>query len=287
MVDSDGYKNAASEKNCGFMTRRYLKLAVPSIVNNLFNEFTFQMNIFFIGRMGSPTLMAGVGLASVTVNMLMTSVVIGVNGALGTLVSQAFGMNKLKLCGLYLNRGFMIFTICCMPFATLLLFSEKILIAIGQDPSTAAVSQYYIYWLIPCTFFRGCVNLLKQFLNCCNLSYIPMISTIISNVLHLGWLCLFMIVFDMGISGIGLATLITFTTQASAMLIYANMVPELKEALYLAPSQDLFSGWGQYLAYSLPNVAMVCAEWWAFELITLMAGWVGVVEQAVCVVLFN
>ena len=121
-------------------------------------------------------------------------------------------MGELKLCGLYLNRGFIIFTVTCIPFAVLLLFSESILVGIGQDADTAKISQYYIYWLIPCTFFRGCVNLLKQFLNCCNLSYIPMVATIIANVMHLGWLCLFSLVFDMGITGIALATLITFTT---------------------------------------------------------------------------
>ena len=71
------------------------------------------------------------------------------------------------------------------------------------------------------------------------------------------------------------------------MLIYANNVPQLKEALYLPTSSELFSGWAQYLSISLPNLAMVCAEWWAFEVVTLMAGWLGVIEQAVCVVLFD
>jgi len=32
---------------------------------------------------------------------------------------------------------------------------------------------------------------------------------------------------------------------------------------------------------------MLCSEWWAFEIITLMSGYLGVNEQAVIVVLFN
>jgi MATE family multidrug resistance protein len=33
------------------------------------------------------------------------------------------------------------------------------------------------------------------------------------------------------------------------------------------------SGWGQFLTVALPAVAMICCEWWSWELMILAAGW--------------
>jgi len=43
---------------------------------------------------------------------------------------------------------------------------------------------------------------------------------------------------------------------------------------------EAFRGWGEYLQVSLPATAMICAEWWAFEALTIMAGILGVTELA-------
>ena len=39
-------------------------------------------------------------------------------------------------------------------------------------------------------------------------------------------------------------------------------------------------GWGEYLCISIPATVMICAEWWAFEIIELLAGILGVTELA-------
>jgi len=91
----------------------------------------WQQNLIFVGRMGDATLLAGVGLATTTINMMCFSLLVGLNGALETLVSQAFGMKELNLCGRYFNRGLVIMAVCYLPMVLILVFSEPILIAIG------------------------------------------------------------------------------------------------------------------------------------------------------------
>ncbi len=49
----------------------------------------------------------------------------------------------------------------------------------------------------------------------------------------------------------------------------------------------MFKGWKKYLSLAIPSTLMLCSEWWAFELLTIMAGWIGVNEQAIAIVLFN
>ena len=60
----------------------------------------------------------------------------GMNGALETLVSQAFGYGNITLCGVYLNRARVVGTLIFIPCVVLLIFAESILLKLGQDPLT-------------------------------------------------------------------------------------------------------------------------------------------------------
>lgn len=35
---------------------------------------------------------------------------------------------------------------------------------------------------------------------------------------------------------------------------------------------EVFQGWGTYLRVAVPSMIMICAEWWAFDVVTLLAG---------------
>ena len=53
------------------------------------------------------------------------------------------------------------------------------------------------------------------------------------------------------------------------------------------PTCDAFEGWKSYLKLAIPSVLMLCPDWWSFEIIIIMSGWIGVNEQATMVVLFQ
>ena len=40
-------------------------------------------------------------------------------------------------------------------------------------------------------------------------------------------------------------------------------------------------GWPEYLRLAIPATILLCSEWWAFEILTLIAGLIGVKAQAV------
>lgn len=66
-------------------------------------------------------------MANMIINMTVTSVAFGLNGALETLVSQAYGARELSLCGVYLNRSRLIITIFFLPLILLLINTSSIL----------------------------------------------------------------------------------------------------------------------------------------------------------------
>ena len=84
--------------------------------------------------MGSAAKLAGVGLGTSWLNVLCFSILMGTNAAQETLTSQAWGANKHRLCGVYLNRGRIINTVIFIPQVLVLSFSYEILQWLGQDP---------------------------------------------------------------------------------------------------------------------------------------------------------
>ena len=49
------------------------------------------LNIVFVSKLNNPALIAAVGLGNTTMNLCCLSVILGFNGALDTLISQAAG----------------------------------------------------------------------------------------------------------------------------------------------------------------------------------------------------
>ena len=61
------------------------------MVSCVFLYLTFFMNILFAGRLNSTEKLAGVGLGTTVINVLGQEILIGMNGALETLVANAYG----------------------------------------------------------------------------------------------------------------------------------------------------------------------------------------------------
>lgn len=105
-----------------------------------------------MSRLNNPVLLAGVGLGTMTSNILCLSILLGFNTALQTLASRAYGAGDLHLCGVYLNRARVIMAVAFLPTVLVLAFSEKILVAIGQDPEVSKYAYQYMMVLIPAMF---------------------------------------------------------------------------------------------------------------------------------------
>ena len=103
-------------------------------------------------------MLAGVGMGNVIMNMLGLAVIYGMNMALETLVSQSYGQGNLELCGVYLNRGRFIITLCFIPIALILTKVHDILAFIGQDPEVSRYAQTYVLAYIPGLYLIGLFN---------------------------------------------------------------------------------------------------------------------------------
>jgi multidrug resistance protein, MATE family len=113
-----------------------------------------------------------------------------------------------------------------------------------------------------------------------------MFATVVTSVLHAGFLVMFLKTFNLGILGIIYASTLTNSIQLLIILIYAWMKQSIKDAIFW-PDLESFKDWKLYLALSIPSTMMICGECWFYEIVTIMSGYIGVNEQAVMVILVN
>ena len=114
------------------MFKTFLRIALPAMLTNLSSMTTVIVSYMFAGHMNDPVKLAAIGLAFSVNSILVLSLLIGLNAAQETLTSQAFGANDLRLCGVYLNRGFFILIAFFIPLAVIpSFFARSIFMAMG------------------------------------------------------------------------------------------------------------------------------------------------------------
>ena len=91
---------------------------------------------------------------------------------------------------------------------------------------------------------------------------------------------------NLGIAGAGIANIITNAITLSLNMIYTFSISEIKKAIF-CPDKRLFLNLCQYLKLGFPCTFMLCLNLWANLCIDIVAGYIGVTEQATQLVLFN
>lgn len=130
---------------------------------------------------------------------------------------------------------------------------------------------------MPAMFFFAHYDLYKRWLACMRITFVPMVAMFVATFLHIPLCFLFVNYFDMGIRGLGMATSVKDCVLLLIVMVYGNCSREVQPALSL-PDRESLRGWCEYLKISLPSTIMICAEWWAFEILIIMAGILGVPE---------
>ena len=87
-----------------------------------------MINVIFSGRLGDPAKTAGVGLGTTVNHIFGCCILFGLNRAMDTLISQAYGAGNLSLCGVYLVRAWIIGSIAFIPVTIICLNCDVFLL---------------------------------------------------------------------------------------------------------------------------------------------------------------
>lgn len=252
--------------------------AVPALLNNFLGFINETTNVLFIGHLGSPAALAAVGIGNMLQNVCGLSIGIGIISGLDTLASQAHGAGHDDLACIFTQRARVITAMQLLWIIPLMMFSDRWLVALGQDPEVAQMAQQYNSVSAPFMFFFFYASSARRLL-AAFLRPGPAVAVALTcALLHVVWCAIFVAWLDLGNFGLGLANGATWTLRALLFSAYLwHVAPQLgierRQAMGL--QREAFRGWGSYLRVALPAMVQTCAEWWFWEICTLFVGLLG------------
>ncbi|ESQ35291.1 hypothetical protein EUTSA_v10007529mg [Eutrema salsugineum] len=250
--------------------KRLICFAAP-MAAVLIAQFLLQIiSMVMVGHLGNLSL-ASASLASSFCNVTGFSFIIGMSCALDTLSGQAYGAKLYRKMGVQTYTAMFCLTLVCVPLSIIWFNMEKILVLLGQDHSIAHESGRYAAWLIPGLFSYAFLQPLIRYFQTQSLITPLLITSCFVFCLHLP-LC-WLLVYKSGLGFLGGALALGFSNWLYAILLGFIMCFSSACSKTRAPlSMEIFNGVGEFFKYAIPSAAMVCLEWWSYELIILLSG---------------
>ncbi|KAJ0402338.1 hypothetical protein ATCC90586_006534 [Pythium insidiosum] len=228
------------------------------------------------GHLDSPLKKEYVDAATLSImfsNITGYAVGFGLMMALDTLCSQAFGAKRFDKIGVYAQSGLVVIGVCLVPIFLANYFMAPVLLWFGQDPVVSELAQVYSRYNLIGMPFVFLYDILRRVMQAQNVMS-PMVAiAVISNVVQIGsgyWLAYHT---PMGFEGIPLSRSLGNITLPLMVGVYLQYNRAFRD--------QWWSGWNLtaalehirlFLSLGVPAMLMHAMEWWAFEMISLMAG---------------
>ncbi|KAL2200571.1 mate-domain-containing protein [Corynascus similis CBS 632.67] len=229
-------------------------------------------SIFAVGRLGTLELGA-VSLASMTANITCYAPVQGLATCLDTLCAQAFGSGHKHLVGLQLQRMTYFLLLLLVPVAAIWLRAEPIL-ATMIEPESAALAATYLRIALLGTPAYAAFEGGKRFVQAQGLfhatTYVLLVAAPTNALLN--WL----LVWKLGWGYVGAPTAVAITQNVMPLLLALYVWKVDGSQAWGGFRRSALRNWGPMIRLALPGMIMVVAEWFAFEILTLASGRLGV-----------
>ena len=234
----------------GSVTKSMLLFACPRILGNLLQQFYNVADTLIVGRFLGSDALAAVG-SSFSLMTFLTSILLGLCMGSGIVFSMLFGARKadsLKNC---IFISFVITGLLAVFIELLVLALTDPLLALLQIPEAIlADTRSYLQIIFCGILFTFLYNFFASLARSIGNSVIPLIFLAVSTALNILLDLLFILSFDMGVSGAAWATILAQAVSAVGMIAYCyRKIPFLKlKKQHLQFSKAAVS---QILQYSL------------------------------------
>ncbi|XP_062408856.1 multidrug and toxin extrusion protein 1 isoform X2 [Sardina pilchardus] len=243
----------------------------------LFMDYSVPLiSTLFCGHLGRTEL-AGVALANAIINVTGVSIGIGLSSACDTLMSQTFGSGNVKRVGVILQRAILILLLACVLSWTILLNTEPILLAIGQDPHVVKISQKYVKIFMIALPASFAYQLESRYLQIQEIIWPQVICGVVAVCISALTNYIFLFVLGLGVAGSAGANAISQYSMAITLFLYIQW-KGLHKITWAGWSKECLQEWGDYIRLAIPSLIVVSIEWWTFELGGFLAGLLNEVE---------
>lgn len=261
--------------------------SIPLVMTFLLQNSLSTVSVFSVGHLGAVEL-AAVSMGSMTANITGYATIQGIATALDTLCPQAFGAKRYGMVGDYMQKCVaLIFVIMIPVLFVWVFFGYDLICLILPDKETAKLAADYLFYIspgIPAYILFECGKRFLQAQGVYHISTYVLLFAAPSNlIMNL------VFVKSFGYLGAPIAVAINYWLMfiglfvSTAFFIDADGTPTNVHPLVCWDGLDIkraFKDWGKLVNLAVPGLIMLEAEFLAFEILTLMASYLGTIELA-------
>lgn len=204
-----------------------LKFAIPMLLGNVFQQLYNVVDSIIVGNYIGKEALSAVG-ASFPLIFVLISLLIGFGSGISIIISQYFGAKKIDQVKKAIDTMMIVLFFASIVITAVgIIFSEAIFRAIDLPDEILPLAKTYFNIIMLGNVGAFGFNGTNAILRGMGDSKTPLYFLIISTLINIGLDLLFVLVFNWGIEGIALATIIA---QAGAFLtatIYLNRTHKL------------------------------------------------------------
>ena len=212
----------------GSPVKLILGFALPLLAGMLFQQLYNLVDTMIVGRFLGVTALAGVG-ATGSINFLVLGFCMGVCAGFSIPVAQRFGAREESRMREFVANGVILSAAFAAVLTTLTVcFCRDILTMMNTPGDCFEESYHYIVVIFAGIPFTILYNLLSGYLRSLGDSKTPLFFLIVSSLLNVSLDLLLILVFDLGVMGASLATVISQAISGLLCLLWIGMkVPVL------------------------------------------------------------
>ncbi|XP_072998535.1 protein DETOXIFICATION 54 [Typha latifolia] len=253
--------------------RELSSLCLPITAMNLLVYLRAMVSVLCLGRLG-PLPLAGGALSIGFTNITGYSVLFGLASGLEPLCSQSFGSKNYPLLTLSLQRSFLLLLLAAIPISLLWLNLSPILTFLGQDTSITAIAAQYCLYSLPDLLTNAFLQPLRVFLRSQGVTRPMAACSALAVALHVPLNVVLVFSLRLGVPGVAIAASLTNLNMAMFLVLYLRWARTC-EATWTgwATAREVVGEVGPLVRLAVPSCFGVCLEWWWYEIVTVLAGY--------------
>ncbi|KAI9478289.1 MAG: mate-domain-containing protein [Benjaminiella poitrasii] len=250
-----------------------LKFGIPLIITFLLGVGNKVIDVWFVGNVSSEAL-AVVSLGNLFTTIAGLSIGNGILTAIDTLVAQAFtGASNPHTVGIILQRSLLIIYIFGMLISIIWIYSDRILLSMGQSPELAKMAHEYILLVLPNIFLGFTIVSLRKFLQGLGEMRVTMYLILFMFPLNIASNYFFLIYLKLDYIGAAYHTVFIAITLFAFYLLFIFVYTDIKR-FWPGFTTQAFFHWTEFLKLGIPGMLSVSTDW-AFEVCAIIAGVLG------------
>ncbi|MGN0614567.1 MAG: MATE family efflux transporter [Porcipelethomonas sp.] len=209
-----------TEMTSGKPYKLILSFAIPMVLGNVFQQLYSMVDTVIVGKYVGVNALAGVG-STGAISFLVIGFALGVCSGFSIPVAQQFGAGNYKSMRKYIANSVYLSAATAVILTILTTSLTDPILRIMNTPEEI-FNDAYDYIIVTFAGISATIfyNLLSGILRALGDSRSPLVFLVISSFLNIGLDLLFIIVFQMGVFGAALATVISQAISAVLCLIY-------------------------------------------------------------------